>query len=265
MLSNYFNAIWNYRHFIVSSVKNEIFGRFARSKIGAIWMILHPMAMALIYMLVLSEVLGAKIGGVENKAAYAIYLMAGISAWGLFSEISLRCLNVFIEYSSALKKIMFPRICLPIIVWLGATINHLILLIVIFFIFILYGHMPTVHWLVIPLGFLLLSAFGLGIGVLTGVLNAFSRDVGQFMMVIFNLWFWLTPIVYTRDILPEAIVSFMQFNPIVAFIAIYQDAMLYHRWPDWFSLLPATMLVIAILIAAMIAFRQASGELVDVL
>jgi len=265
MISNYVIGSWNYRHFIFSSVKGEILGRFARSKIGALWMILHPLAMALIYVLVLSEVLGAKIGGVENKAAYAIYLMAGISAWGLFSEISLRCLNLFIEYKSALKKIMFPRICLPIIVWLGASLNHLILLTVIFFIFILYGHMPTVHWLAIPLGFLLLSAFGFGVGVLTGILNVFSRDVGQFMTVIFNLWFWLTPIVYTKEILPDAIASFMEFNPIVAFVAIYQDAMLYHRWPDWSSLIPPTLLVIGILFLAMLAFRRASPELVDVL
>ena len=206
---NYLSAIWNYRYFIFSSVKSEMVGRFARSKIGAVWMVLHPLAMALIYILVLSEVLGAKIGGVEHKAAYAIYLMAGITAWGLFSEISLRCLNVFIENGSALKKIMFPRICLPLIVWVGASINHLILLSVIFIIFIFYGHMPTLHWLAVIPGFLLLSAFGLGIGVLTGVLNVFSRDVGQIMTVVFNLWFWLTPIVYTKEILPEAIMPYM--------------------------------------------------------
>ncbi len=265
MISDYFSAIWNFRHFIISSVKSEILGRFARSKIGALWMILHPLAMALIYVLVLSEVLGAKIGGIENKAAYAIYLMAGISAWGLFSEISLRSLNVFIEYGSALKKIMFPRICLPVIVWLGASINHLILLVVIFFIFILYGHMPTIHWLALPLGFLLLSAFGLGVGILTGVLNVFSRDVGQFMTVVFNLWFWLTPIVYTKEILPDAIAPFMQLNPLVAFVAIYQDAMLYHRWPNWTSLIGPSILVVVIMTLAMIAFRRASPELVDAL
>ena len=57
-----------------------------------------------------------------SPAAYPIYLLSGMAAWGLFTEILTRSMNVFIEQASALKKISFPRLCLPIIVW-GSAIS----------------------------------------------------------------------------------------------------------------------------------------------
>lgn len=261
----YGKAIWRYRHFISASIKGELKGRFARSRVGALWFILHPLAQAMIYTLVLSEVLGAKIGGVDDKAAYSIYLMAGIASWGLFSEITNRCLTIFLEYGPTLKKIMFPRICLPIIIWGSALLNHLILLSAMAIIFVFYGHFPTVTWLVLPLGILVISAFGFGLGVLTGVLNVFSRDVAQVMGVVMNLWFWLTPIVYTADIVPEGIKPYIGFNPMTSIVKIYQDAILFNQWPDWHSLAYPIIVCFVLLVLSLFLFRKASPELVDVL
>jgi|SaaInlStandDraft_1057018.scaffolds.fasta_scaffold70346_2 lipopolysaccharide transport system permease protein len=259
----YLRAVINYRHFIYASIKGEMKGRFARSRIGALWFILHPLAMALIYALVLSEVLGAKIGGVDNKAAYSIYLMAGIAGWGLFSEIVNRGITIFIEQESALKKIMFPRICLPIIVLGHAIINQFILILAIFVIFCFYGHFPTIHWLALPLGIIIISAFGMGLGLILGILNVFSRDIAQFMAVILNLWFWLTPIVYTPDIVPDSIAPALYYNPIAPLVRIYQDIILYNTWPDTNSLLFPITLSAIFLIIGLIIFKKASAEIVD--
>jgi len=72
---DYINAIIRYWYFIFASIKGEMKGRFARPRFGTMWFVLHPLAMALIYALVLSEVLGFKIGGVKNKAVYSIYFV----------------------------------------------------------------------------------------------------------------------------------------------------------------------------------------------
>lgn len=249
----------------MASIRGEIKGRFSRSKVGALWFVLHPLAMALIYALVLSEVLGAKIGGVENKAAYSIYLMAGIAGWGLFDEITKRCISIFIESEAVLKKILFPRICLPIIVWGNAMINHFLLLLSIFIIFCFYGHFPTIHWLILPIGILLISAFAFGLGILMGVLNVFSRDVAQVMAILLNLWFWLTPIVYTSNVLPETVSHLLKYNPMVPLIGIYQDAILYGMWPDFNNLLYPIGVATGLLIVSLFTFKQANAEIVDIL
>ena len=68
-------TLWLYRHFILGSIKNEFKTRFIRSKLGATWIVLHPLAQVLIYALVLSEVMRAKLPGVSSQFAYPIYLL----------------------------------------------------------------------------------------------------------------------------------------------------------------------------------------------
>ena len=122
-----FRGLWQYRHFVISSIRNEMISRFARSKLGGLWMIINPLAQVAIYALILSNVLAAKLPGIDNQYAYAIYLMAGLLAFTLFSEIISRCLNLFIEQGNLMKKMSFPRITLPTIVAGSCLLNNVLL------------------------------------------------------------------------------------------------------------------------------------------
>ena len=135
-----------YRHFILSSIRSEFRARFIRSRLGGLWMIIHPLAQAAIFALVLAEVMAIKLPGMtENKFGYAIYLLSGILGWTLFSEVINRCLTLFIDNANLLKKIVFPRICLPLIVAGSALFNNLLLFLAIVVVFGLLGHVPSVR------------------------------------------------------------------------------------------------------------------------
>ncbi|WP_413700401.1 ABC transporter permease [Psychromonas sp. KJ10-10] len=99
--------LWAYRYFILSSVKTELRSRFARSKFGGLWMILHPLAQVLVYALILSQIMVAKLPNVSTEYAYPIYILAGVVGWTLFSEVLGRCLTVFIDNGNLLKKCLF--------------------------------------------------------------------------------------------------------------------------------------------------------------
>lgn len=258
-------AIWQYRHFILSSIRSELKARFARSRLGALWFILNPLAQAAIFALVLSEVLGARLPNIENRAAFPIYLMAGTAAWGLFSEIINRTLNIFNEYGNMLKKISFPRLCLPLIVWGSALINHVLLLTAVAFVFLFFGHFPGIAWVIIPLGIFLISFFAFGLGVMLGVFNVYNRDVGQFMGVVMQIWFWLTPIVYPYEIIPENLKWLSEINPMVPLVKIYQEALLLNNFPDYNQLWLPAGVALAFFVLSFALFRKASPELVDVL
>lgn len=260
-----FASIWAFRHFMLSSIKAEFRGRFARSKLGALWMILNPLAQATIFAIVLSEVLAAKLPHVDSKSAYAVYLMAGTAAWGLFAEIVTRCSTVFIDYANTLKKIAFPRICLPLIVGGSALLNHCLLLFAILFVFLFLGQSPNLAWLVLPIGMLLIVLFAFGLGIILGLLNVFSRDVGQVMTIVMQLWFWLTPVVYTADSLPKRFSFVLAINPMSALVKIYQDALLYGKFPAWENLLTPCMIGAGLFLFAFWIFRRASADLVDAL
>jgi len=118
---------WRYRHFIFSSIKNDFLSCFARSRLGGLWMVIHPLAQVAIFAFILSAVLSSRLPEIDNRYAYALYLTAGMLAWSLFTELVSRSLTVFVDNGNLLKKMMFPRICLPLIVSRSAVIFALFL------------------------------------------------------------------------------------------------------------------------------------------
>lgn len=215
--------------------------------------------------MVLSEVLKARLPDTDSPAAYPIYLLSGMAAWSLFSEILTRSMTVFIEQASVMKKIAFPRLCLPVIVGGTALINHLLLLVALFIIFIFLGHLPGRALVLLPIGIVLIAAIGFGLGVILGVMNVFIRDIAQVMTIVLQLWYWLTPIVYPANVLPEKYSYVLKINPLAPLVALYQDALLFDRWPGPESLIMPATLGLVSMILAMVFFRRASPELIDVL
>jgi len=136
-------AAWRYRSFISTSIANEFRSKLTRSRLGVAWIVLHPLAQVLIFATVLSSVLSSKLPGIDNKYAYAMYLMSGILCWSLFADILQRCLTVFIDNASLLKKIQFPRVCLPLVSVGAALIGNLALLAVLLLILPLPGFQRT--------------------------------------------------------------------------------------------------------------------------
>ena len=264
-MTEFASAIWRYRNFIFASIRGELKGRFAHSSFGAAWFILNPLAQAAIFALVLSEVMAARLGASTDKASYPIYLMAGMAAWGLFSEIVNRCLNVFIEFAPMLKKIAFPRICLPIIIGGSAILTHVLLLLAMMIVFSFFGHFPGANWLAVPLGMLLIALLAFGIGILLGIFNVFLRDIGQMAGVVLQIWFWLTPVVYPIEVVPKSLHWLLALNPMAPMVRLYQDALLYNRFPHPNDLLVPLIVGAAFVAAGLFVFRRASPELVDVL
>jgi lipopolysaccharide transport system permease protein len=260
-----FRDLYKYRNFIIQSVRNDLISRFARSKLGGLWAILNPLSQVLIYALILSNVLAAKLPGVDSQYAYAIYLMAGLLGWTLFNEIVGRCLNIFIEHGNLIKKMSFPRVTLPAIAVGSCLINNLFLFISMLGIFALLGHQfnMAMLWL-IPLS-LVVIVFSLGIGLILGVMNVFLRDIGQVIPIILQMLFWFTPIVYPITIIPEAYRHWLNLNPMYPIIDAYQQILVYGNSPQWGGVLIILAVGIILSIVGLFMFRRSSAEMVDAL
>ncbi len=257
------SAAWRYRFFIFSSIKTELQTKFIRSKLGGLWMILHPLSQVLIFAFVLSAVLSAKLPGIDNQYAYAIYLMSGTLGWSLFAEIVNRCLTLFIDNGNLLKKLVFPKIALPLIVTGSALVNNTLLFVAILAIFGALGHMPGVEVFWLPVLMVANIALALGLGLALGVLNVFMRDIGQVVPVIMQFLFWFTPVVYMVNIIPEEYRDWLEFNPMIPIITGYQNILLYNHAPDWAGLGVIALIAMTLLAFALFLFRKASSEMVD--
>lgn len=260
---NILKSLWAYRGFILGSVKREFQSKYRNSMLGAAWTIINPLSMIIVYTVIFSQVMHSRLLGVDSNFAYSIYLCAGILTWGLFSEIVGRGQNVFLEHANLLKKLSFPRLCLPLVVVLNAGLNFTIIFSLFTVFLVLTGNFPGWVWLAVFPVLLIQIAFAIGLGMALGVLNVFFRDVGQFFGIFLQFWFWFTPIVYPASILPEQAKPLMLLNPMAPLIQAYQHILVTAQWPDWMSLIPVTLLAAGLCALGMRLFRKHAGEMVD--
>ncbi|XQA75711.1 ABC transporter permease [Xanthomonas sacchari] len=258
-------AIWIYRFFIFSSIKNELRLRFIRSKLGGLWLIIQPLAQVLILSLILSTVLSAKLPGINNKFAYALYLLAGTLAWNLFNEMVTKFVTLFVDNASSMKKVAFPRICLPAIAAGTVLVNNLLLLGAVFLVFAFLGHLPERQALWLPLLIAVNLLFSVAIGMILAVINVFVRDTAQLVPVIMQALFWLTPIVYMLSILPEGYRHYLTYSPVYPLVVSYQNVLVFGKEPLFLSLFELSVGSLILIGVGLLLFRRANSEMVDVL
>lgn len=257
------DSVWRYRGFIAGSVQREFQAKYRSSMLGAVWTVLNPLAMILVYTVIFSQVMGNRLGGNTSTFGYSIYLCAGMLTWGLFAEITVRAQSVFLEHANLIKKLQFPRICLPIITVLNACINFGIVFGLFTVFLVVSGTFPGWIYLALLPVLAIQIMLAIGLGMILGVLNVFFRDVAQFFAIVLQFWFWFTPVVYPSSALPATVRAWLAYNPMATLVTAYQAILVDARMPDWISLVPVLVVALAFCIVGMRLFRKRSGEMVD--
>lgn len=256
-------ALWTYRGFVLGMVARDFRGRYFGSALGASWALLNPLAQIVVYTVVFSQVMRAKLPGASDGLGYSLYLCAGLLPWGYLVEILTRSQVVFLEQANLLKKVSFPRITLPAYVFVSATVNFAIVWGLFLLFLVASGRWPGwVLLALVPL-FVLQQVFAVALGVFLGVINVFFRDVAHIVALVLPFLFWLTPIAYPLSVVPESVQRLIVLNPVYPLIAAYQGIVVEHRWPIWSNLWPVAGVAVAAVLAGDLAFRRLSRLMVD--
>lgn len=256
-------ALWSYRGFILGSMQREFQARYRNSLLGATWAVLNPLAMIVVYTVIFSQIMRARLPGLDPTFGYSIYLCAGLLTWGLFSEITSRAQNMFIEHANLLKKLSFPRLCLPVVVVGTASLNFGIIFGLFTVFLLLSGNFPGWPFLALIPVLVILILLAVGLGITLGVLNVFFRDVGQAFGIFLQFWFWLTPIVYPTSVLPVELQPWLVLNPMISIVTAFQDILAAGQWPKWDGLWFAAVLALLSCWMGLQLFRRRAGELMD--
>lgn len=258
--------VLRFRTFVLGSVRRDIEAQFKGSLLGAAWLFLQPLAMIAVYTLVFANVMHNRMAGVSGTYGYSIYLCAGVLTWGYFAESLGKLQMVFVQNGNLLKKVAFPRICLPLIA-LGSTTFNFVVVFGLFLLFLLFsGNWPGwALWALLP-ALAVQVVFTLGLGMLAATVNVFFRDVGQLVSVGLLFWFWLTPIVYPLSVLPAALQGWLWLNPLAVLVAHYQHILLYGTLPDaaaWWRLGGLALLAVALAALGWRVYRARAPEMAD--
>jgi len=223
---NFIRGVYQNTYMIRNMVIRDIRARYIGSFLGIFWSIIHPLTQLLVYYFVFSVILKVKLGPEYETTNFAIWLVAGLLPWMFFAEVFTRSPGIILEQSSIITKTLFPSEILSLTLIVAAMINHFIGVILFISFLLIFGYGITLNILLI-IPFLLATAiFVLGISWMLSALNVFLRDIGQIIGVFVNIWFFLTPIIYPRYLIPENLQFFYGLNPMLYSVEGYRVGLL---------------------------------------
>lgn len=227
---------------ILHLTHQDLVERHTGSLLGATWTFVSPLVNILVFVLVFSSIMGAKLEGfgVEiDRYAYSIYLISGMLAWIAFANSLGRITNLFKAQSHLVTKVRVSLLALPLSVLLTETVIYLIGMG--FFVgFLLLVDFPlSAYWLLVPAVYALQCLLVYAIGLTLAVLAVYLKDIKEVVAVLLQVWFWVTPIVYVVEILPAWVQRGMQLNPAYVLVDAYRSLIMRQQLPD---LLPIGLL-----------------------
>jgi lipopolysaccharide transport system permease protein len=227
--------LYGYRELIENLVIRDLKVRYKNSVLGFLWSLVNPLLLMLVFTTVFTVMLPN--WQVPN---FPVFILCALLPWNFFSASLMGSIHSISGNGHLIKKVYFPAEILTISTVISNLVNLLLALPVLFVFMILFGVPLTMSLLYLPLIIVVQVAFTLGIAFILATMNVFYRDTGMIMDVMLQAWFFVTPIFYPIEILPEwAMVLNLALpvrrlvyilNPMASIIASYRSVL--YGFPD---------------------------------
>lgn len=205
-------------------VKRDVQGRYAGSFLGLLWSFIQPLWLIVLFTFVFSTVLKVSPVG-ERTSSFAIFLFGGLLPWAAIHEGVLRSSTAITDNASLVKKLRFPSEILVLAVVLAALVQQAIAAAVYVGVLAWVDKDWSAGGLPLLLAALPLQlGLTLGLGLLMAAVHVFFRDTSQILGMVFNVWFYLTPIVYPLQLVPPQYRGWVELNPLTALVGLYRQA-----------------------------------------
>lgn len=213
--------------------------RFRGTHLGMVWALLLPMLMLGVYTFVFNFIMGARFGQdpSQTRSQYAVLLFCGITVFGVFSETVTRSCGLVLDNPNYVKKVVFPLEILPVSSLLSSLMFSTFGLALVVVGTAVFFH--RVPWTIVLIPLVLAPALCLALGLawFLSSLAVFIRDIGNLVSILVSqLLFFLTPIFYTIDNLPEGVRWVARSNPLAAVVEGARRVMILGEQPDWTAL-----------------------------
>ncbi len=244
--------------------KSDFKKRYVGNYLGVLWAFIQPTVTILILWFVFQ--VGFKAIPVDNFP-FVLWLISGMIPWFFISESINSATGSIINQSFLVKKMVFRVSLLPIVQVISALFIHLFFIVFMFLMYIIYGQMPTLYWLQLPYYLFGAVVMVLSIGWFTSSIVIFFKDLGQFINVILQFGFWLTPIFWSTKMIPERFHFLLKLNPAYYIIQGYRDSLIYKVWfwQRWKWALFFWCIVSIIFVLSAVVFRRLRPHFGDVL
>ena len=207
-----------YRFAWINFVVNSLRMRYRRSALGFLWSLLNPLLVMTVISIVFAIIFK------QDLRLFSIYIFSGLAPWWYMSAAILGGCQTLITAEGFLKKVYLPKMLFPLVSVTTETANFVFSLISLYILALILG--TQIQWTIVflPFAILLTFIFNLGWAMMFSVATVYFRDLNQIMQVVFQALFYLAPIVYPLEMIPEQFRSYFLYNPFYYFIILFRKA-----------------------------------------
>jgi len=258
---DHFRALWRYRFLVFIWLRYNILSRYSQTVLGILWIVLLPLITSLVLAFIFSEVLHIQLGNVP----FVSFFLVALVPWNLFSQGIFGGTRAILGNLGLINQVYFPREILTLLALGESIVDFTFTFTSLLLINILYGLWPSIVFVhLLPL-LAIQIMLTLGLMLFVSYLCVIVRDMPQLVAVIMQILFYLSPIIYPLDSIPEKYRWLAQLNPLVSLIQGYREVILFARPPHYSELIYPASAAIVVLTLGYLFFKQNESRLADLL
>lgn len=257
--------LYRFRDLLYYLVVRELKARYKGSLLGFLWTLVNPLLMMLVFTAVFTIITPN-----ATVPKYPVFLLCGLLPWNFFSAGVMTSIGSVVGNANLVKKVYFPREVLPIASVLAQLVNFLLALVVLFGLLFVFQADISAYVYMLPVVILLQTLFIMGLALLLSAVNVYYRDTMMIMDVVILAWFFLTPIFYSLNILPQSYEAFgvtlnihrlmYILNPMASIINAYRDLLYLGTYTEIDFLLRTALTSLGVLFFGYWLFTRVSGN-----
>jgi lipopolysaccharide transport system permease protein len=255
------SALWEYRELGYILIWRDITVRYKQTAIGVAWVILQP----LITMMIFTAIFGIMAKMPSDGIWYPVFSLTALLPWTYFSQAVTRAGESVVVNAKIVSKIYFPRLWLPLAMVVSPLVDFALSMVLLFGLLFYAGIPLTWKVVTLPVFILLAMLTALGLSLFTSAMNAKYRDVGHAIPFVIQIWMYLSPIVYPVSLVPERWRWIYGLNPMAGVIEGFRWALLGRTAPDPIVMAESLVVLVLVIIAGLVYFRQMERQFADII
>lgn len=255
-MSTFLTELYGSRNVLSQLVIQQLILRYRRTTLGYLWTLVNPLLMMTVMAWVFSGLFKT------DLKTFAVFLFAGMIPWNFFNAVAAQSSTSFIHNEGLIKKIYLPKAIFPLSIALAFLIDSLLSFLALFVIIVSIGGSLSWAVLFIPVAFLLLFFFALGVGLIVSIATVFFRDLQYIVLIAMQGLFFLTPILYKKDTLGGSIGWIISLNPVAPFIELFRAPLNLGVLPSISVIVQTIMISFAVMAFSLFVFLRQEKKIV---
>lgn len=256
-----FKELFEYWELIGFLAWRDILAQYKQAVFGVAWAVVKPLSSVLIYTLVFGKVAKLSSSGIP----YPLFTLCGVVAWSFFAAALTQSTLSLLANTNLLTKVYFPRLVIPIASLGRGVVDFVISLVLLVILMAIYKSVPSQTIMLFPLFLVMGLGITLGVGLFFSALSAKYHDLQHAIPFLAQMWFWVTPVAYGLENIPEKFQLIFFLNPMTWIIQGFRWSLLGVGEMDWQKIMITGLLSIVVLLAGLFYFRRMESEFADII